>query len=65
MYKRRITYGYTKEQEKLIGLQKELERLKGIKPINGIQKVGLWLSIVGVGYQIKGLLLKMKRNINE
>jgi hypothetical protein len=65
MYKKRITYGYTKEQEKLIGLQKELRLLKGIEPQNRIQRIGLWLAIMGVKYQIKGLLLKMKRNIKE
>jgi hypothetical protein len=55
-YKINKRYGYTKEQSRLIGLQK---RYNELIPIKGF---GARLQRIGIRMQIKGLLMIMSVN---
>ena len=53
-YKTKMRYNYTKDQAKLIELQKRYRALTGVKGI------GAWLQRVGIRWQVKGLLMILK-----
>ena len=52
-YKTKLRYEYTKDEKKLIELQKRYRALMGVKGI------GAWLQRVGIRWQVKGLLMVM------
>ena len=53
-YKTKVRYEYTKDEAKLIELQKRYRALIGPGGI------GAWLQRVGIRWQVKGLLMILK-----
>jgi len=65
MYKIVKRYNYTEWQRAVIELDRERKRLLAIQPQNGLQRLGRWISLKGIEWQIKGLMIKGKYKRNE
>jgi hypothetical protein len=49
----------TKDRNRLVELSRERDRMEGIPKGNPLQRLGVWLVLKGIHWQIKGIL---KRN---